>query len=104
MAAIQIKRARSSTAKSMARRRTSGAGLAVPLFVASSGTGAHVEFKRQKVDCGKRATARDAADPIYVLAGRDEGYRAVLRRVRKRGRRRKRAQGLAICVRSRAER
>ena len=71
------RRARSSTARRWPRRPTSSCrGYAVPLFVRVVEELAHTStFKSQKVDLRKEGYGpEDVEDPIYVLAGRDEGY------------------------------
>ncbi|WKG02064.1 long-chain-acyl-CoA synthetase FadD6 [Mycolicibacterium sp. HK-90] len=48
---------------------------AVPLFVRVVTELAHTStFKSQKVDLRKQGYGSDVSDPLYVLAGRDEGY------------------------------
>jgi fatty-acyl-CoA synthase len=48
---------------------------AVPLFVRVVEELAHTStFKSQKVELRKQAYGPEVEDPIYVLAGRDEGY------------------------------
>ncbi|MCV7068376.1 long-chain-acyl-CoA synthetase [Mycolicibacterium farcinogenes] len=48
---------------------------AVPLFVRVVPELAHTStFKSQKVDLRKQGYGPDVSDPLYVLAGRDEGY------------------------------
>ncbi|MGV0811676.1 long-chain-acyl-CoA synthetase FadD6 [Mycolicibacterium boenickei] len=48
---------------------------AVPLFVRVVTELAHTStFKSQKVDLRKQGYGSDVKDPLYVLAGRDEGY------------------------------
>ena len=48
---------------------------AVPLFVRIVPALAHTStFKSQKVDLRKQGYGDEVTDPIYVLAGRDEGY------------------------------
>ena len=50
-------------------------GYAVPLFARVVGELAHTStFKSQKVDLRKEGYSADIDDPIYVLAGREEGY------------------------------
>jgi fatty-acyl-CoA synthase len=50
-------------------------GYAVPLFARVVGELAHTStFKSQKVDLRKQGYGRGVKDPLYVLAGRDEGY------------------------------
>ena len=70
------RRAPSSTAKRWRRRSTSGCP-ATPCrcSCASSSQLAYTStFKSQKVDLRKQGYGPDVDDPIYVLAGRDEGY------------------------------
>jgi fatty-acyl-CoA synthase len=48
---------------------------AVPLFVRVVDSLEHTStFKSRKVDLREQAYSSDVADPVYVLAGRDEGY------------------------------
>lgn len=50
-------------------------GYAVPLFVRVVKELAHTStFKSQKVELRKQGYGPDVSDPVYVLAGRDEGY------------------------------
>ena len=50
-------------------------GYAVPLFARVVGELAHTStFKSQKVDLRKQGYGPEVNDPLYVLAGRDEGY------------------------------
>ena len=83
MAAIQLKEGQEFDGKSLAKAAYDRLpGYAVPLFVRVAKELAHTStFKSQKVDLRKQgygASAEDGAgkvdDPIYVLAGRDEGY------------------------------
>src|SRR3954471_14496631 len=76
MAAIQLREGQEFDGKALAKasyeRRP---GYAVPLFVRVVGELAHTStFKSQKVDLRKEGYSSDIDDPIYVLAGRDEGY------------------------------
>ena len=81
---------RSSTARRWRRPSTTSCpATRVPLFVRVVESLAHTStFKSQQ---GRPAQAglrhADVEDPLYVLAGRDEGYVRVLRRVPRRGRR-----------------
>ena len=77
MAAIQLRTARTSTVRRWRRPSTSKLPpYAVPLFVRVAESLEHTStFKSQKVDLRKQATGRrHRRDPLYVLAGRDEGY------------------------------
>ena len=48
---------------------------AVPLFVRVVESLEHTStFKSRKVDLREQAYGPDVEDPLYVLAGRDEGY------------------------------
>ncbi len=48
---------------------------ALPLFVRVVKTLEHTTtFKRRKVELREQAYGADVPDPLYVLAGRDEGY------------------------------
>ncbi|MDT0550719.1 hypothetical protein, partial [Streptomyces lonegramiae] len=48
---------------------------AVPLFVRVVTELAHTStFKSQKVDLRKQGYGADIEDPLYVLAGREDGY------------------------------
>ena len=48
---------------------------AVPLFIRIVPALAHTStFKNQKVDLRKQGYGEDVTDPIYVLAGREDGY------------------------------
>jgi fatty-acyl-CoA synthase len=50
-------------------------GYAVPLFVRVVGSLEHTStFKSRKVELRNQAYGPDVEDPLYVLAGRDEGY------------------------------
>ena len=99
MVAIQLKDGEEFDGKALAKSVYDQLpGYAVPLFVRVAESLAHTStFKSQKVDLRKQgygAGDADVEDPIYVLAGRDEGYVRVLRRVPRRGRGRQAAQGL----------
>jgi len=76
MAAIQLKEAEEFDGKALATAAYERLpGYAVPLFVRVAGDLAHTStFKSQKVDLRKQGYGPDVTDPIYVLAGRDEGY------------------------------
>jgi fatty-acyl-CoA synthase len=84
MAAIQLKEGKEFDGKSLAKAAYDRLpGYAVPLFVRVVEELAHTStFKSQKVDLRKEGYGVsqqdgddvDIEDPIYVLAGRDEGY------------------------------
>jgi fatty-acyl-CoA synthase len=86
MAAIQLKDGQEFDGKALAKAAYEHLpGYAVPLFVRITSELAHTStFKSQKVDLRKEGyggntgegdeDAGDIEDPIYVLAGRDEGY------------------------------
>ena len=76
MAAIQLKEGKEFDGKSLAKAVYEHLpGYAVPLFVRVVESLAHTStFKSQKVDLRKEGYGPDVEDPIYVLAGRDEGY------------------------------
>jgi fatty-acyl-CoA synthase len=86
MAAIQLKDGQEFDGKALAKAAYERLpGYAVPLFVRITGELAHTStFKSQKVDLRKEGyggntgegdeDAGELEDPIYVLAGRDEGY------------------------------
>ncbi|MGV0849565.1 long-chain-acyl-CoA synthetase FadD6 [Mycolicibacterium phlei] len=76
MAAIQLKEGHEFDGKSLAKAAYDKLpGYAVPLFVRVVKQIAHTStFKSQKVDLRKEGYRADTDDPIYVLAGRDEGY------------------------------
>jgi fatty-acyl-CoA synthase len=76
MAAIQLKEGREFDGKALAKAAYERLpGYAVPLFVRVVGELAHTStFKSQKVDLRKEGYGPDLDDPIFVLAGRDEGY------------------------------
>src|SRR4051794_19574310 len=77
MAAIQLKDGEEFDGKALAKAAYGRLpGYAVPLFARVVGELAHTStFKSQKVDLRKEGyNPEDVEDPIYVLAGRDEGY------------------------------
>jgi fatty-acyl-CoA synthase len=76
MAAIQLKEGTQFDGKALAKAVYERLpGYAMPLFVRVVGELAHTStFKSQKVDLRKEGYGADVDDPIYVLAGREEGY------------------------------
>jgi fatty-acyl-CoA synthase len=76
MGAIQLKEGKEFDGKALADAVYDRLpGYAVPLFVRVVKELAHTStFKSQKVDLRKEGYSKDIDDPIYVLAGRDEGY------------------------------
>jgi fatty-acyl-CoA synthase len=78
MVAIQLKDGEEFDGKALASAAYGHLpGYAVPLFVRVVESLAHTStFKSQKVDLRKQGydTAETGDDPLYVLAGRDEGY------------------------------
>jgi fatty-acyl-CoA synthase len=76
MAAIQLKECTQFDGKALAKAVYERLpGYAMPLFVRVVGELAHTStFKSQKVDLRKEGYGADVDDPIYVLAGREEGY------------------------------
>jgi fatty-acyl-CoA synthase len=77
MAAIQLKEGEEFDGKALAKAAYDKLpGYAVPLFVRVVKELAHTStFKSQKVDLRKQGyNTEEVEDPIYVLAGRDEGY------------------------------
>ncbi|MGV9798241.1 long-chain-acyl-CoA synthetase FadD6 [Mycobacterium sp. NPDC003449] len=76
MAAVQLKDGQEFDGKALADAFYGRLpGYAVPLFVRVVTELAHTStFKSQKVDLRKQGYASDIEDPLYVLAGRDEGY------------------------------
>jgi fatty-acyl-CoA synthase len=80
MAAIQLKEGEEFDGKALAKAAYDTLpGYAVPLFVRVVKELAHTStFKSQKVDLRKEGYGADddvvIEDPIYVLAGREEGY------------------------------
>jgi fatty-acyl-CoA synthase len=76
MAAIQLKGGDEFDGKALAKAVYERLpGYAVPLFVRVQKELAHTStFKSQKVDLRKEGYGPDVDDPIYVLAGREEGY------------------------------
>lgn len=75
MAAIQLKEGQEFDGKALAKAAYAHLpGYAVPLFVRITETLAHTStFKSQKVELRKQGYQADD-DPIYGLAGREEGY------------------------------
>ena len=76
MVAVQLKEGEEFDGKALAKAAYERLpGYAVPLFARVVGELAHTStFKSQKVDLRKEGYSADIADPVYVLAGRDEGY------------------------------
>ena len=76
MAALQLKDGKDLDGKALAKAAYEHLpGYAVPLFVRVVGELAHTStFKSQKVDLRKEGYRPHGDDPVYVLAGRDEGY------------------------------
>jgi fatty-acyl-CoA synthase len=76
MAALQLKEGEEFDGKALAKAAYDKLpGYAVPLFVRVVKELAHTStFKSQKVDLRKEGYSAELEDPIYVLAGRDEGY------------------------------
>ena len=76
MVAVQLKEGEELDGKALAKAAYERLpGYAVPLFARVVGELAHTStFKNQKVDLRKEGYSADVDDPIYVLAGRDEGY------------------------------
>lgn len=76
MAAIQLKKGEEFDGMSLAKAAYDKLpNYAVPLFVRVVDELAYTStFKSQKVDLRKEGYGADVDDPIYVLAGRDEGY------------------------------
>jgi fatty-acyl-CoA synthase len=76
MVAVQLKEGEEFDGKELAKAAYERLpGYAVPLFARVVGELARTStFKNQKVDLRKEGYSADIADPIYVLAGRDEGY------------------------------
>ncbi|HEX3546495.1 MAG TPA: long-chain-acyl-CoA synthetase FadD6 [Mycobacterium sp.] len=76
MVAIQLKDGAEFDGKELAKAAYERLpGYAVPLFARVVGELAHTStFKSQKVDLRKQGYGPDVKDPLYVLAGRDEGY------------------------------
>ena len=76
MAAIRLKAGEEFDGKALAGSAYDRLpGYAVPLFVRVVKELAHTStFKSQKVDLRKQGYGTDVEDPMYVLAGRDEGY------------------------------
>lgn len=76
MAAVQLKDGKEFDGKALADAFYDHLpAYAVPLFVRVVPELAHTStFKSQKVDLRKQGYGADIEDPMYVLAGRDEGY------------------------------
>lgn len=76
MAAVQLKDGKEFDGKAIAEAFYDHLpAYAVPLFVRVVTELAHTStFKSQKVDLRKQGYGSDIEDPLYVLAGRDEGY------------------------------
>ncbi|MGV0595831.1 long-chain-acyl-CoA synthetase FadD6 [Mycobacterium vulneris] len=76
MAAVQLKDGKEFDGKAIAEAFYSHLpAYAVPLFVRVVTELAHTStFKSQKVELRKQGYGSDIEDPLYVLAGRDEGY------------------------------
>ncbi|OMC01687.1 long-chain-acyl-CoA synthetase [Mycobacterium sp. NS-7484] len=76
MAAVQLKGGKEFDGKALADAFYGHLpAYAVPLFVRVVPELAHTStFKSQKVDLRKQGYGDDIEDPLYVLAGRDEGY------------------------------
>lgn len=76
MAAVQLKGGKEFAGKELADAFYAHLpAYAVPLFVRVVTELAHTStFKSQKVDLRKQGYGSDIEDPLYVLAGREEGY------------------------------
>ncbi|CQD18071.1 long-chain-acyl-CoA synthetase [Mycolicibacterium conceptionense] len=76
MAAVQLKGGKEFDGKALADAFYGHLpAYAVPLFVRVVPELAHTStFKSQKVDLRKQGYGSDIEDPLYVLAGRDDGY------------------------------
>jgi fatty-acyl-CoA synthase len=76
MVAVQLKEGEEFDGNALAKAAYDKLpGYAVPLFARVVGELAHTStFKSQKVDLRKEGYNADVDDPIYVLAGHDEGY------------------------------
>jgi len=76
MVALQLKEGAEFDGKALAKAAYERLpGYAVPLFARVVRELAHTStFKSQKVDLRKQGYSSEVTDPIYVLAGRDEGY------------------------------
>ncbi|HEX2213187.1 MAG TPA: long-chain-acyl-CoA synthetase FadD6 [Mycobacterium sp.] len=76
MAAVQLKEGEQFDGKALAKAAFDKLpSYAVPLFVRVVEELAHTStFKSQKVDLRKEGYQGEFEDPVYVLAGRDEGY------------------------------
>jgi fatty-acyl-CoA synthase len=76
MAAVKLREGAEFDGKSLARAVYDGLpGYALPLFVRVVHSLQHTStFKSRKVELREQAYGSDVKDPVYVLAGRDEGY------------------------------
>ena len=76
MAAVQLREGAEFDGKALARAVYGQLpAYAVPLFVRVVESLEHTStFKSRKVELRKQAYGPDVKDPLYVLAGRDEGY------------------------------
>jgi fatty-acyl-CoA synthase len=76
MAAVQLREGAEFDGKSLARAAYDELpAYALPLFVRVVKTLEHTStFKSRKVELREQAYGSDVEDPLYVLAGRDEGY------------------------------
>ncbi|MUL84971.1 MULTISPECIES: long-chain-acyl-CoA synthetase FadD6 [unclassified Mycolicibacterium] len=76
MAAVQLKAGHEFDGKEIADAFSGHLpAYAVPLFVRVASELAHTStFKSQKVDLRKQGYGADVKDPLYVLAGREDGY------------------------------
>ncbi|SOJ54276.1 Long-chain-fatty-acid--CoA ligase FadD17 [Mycobacterium simulans] len=76
MAAVKLRDGAEFDGKSLARRVYGQLpAYALPLFVRVVESLEHTTtFKSRKLDLRRQAYGSDVADPLYVLAGRDEGY------------------------------
>ena len=76
MAAVKLREGTEFDGKSLARAVYDQLpAYALPLFVRLVESLEHTTtFKSRKVELRKQAYGSDIEDPLYVLAGRDEGY------------------------------
>ena len=76
MAAVKLRDGAEFDGKSLARAVYDALpGYAMPLFVRVVDIVEHTAtFKSRKVELREQAYGSDVEDPLYVLAGRDEGY------------------------------
>ena len=76
MAAVKLREGAEFDGKSLARAVYDHLpGYALPLFVRVAESLEHTStFKSRKVELREQAYGSDVKDPLYVLAGRDEGY------------------------------